>query len=270
VQLLKEIIHINNENEYRYSLLLIVLMLTAMMLPCFASDVTDDNALPFKVGEELKFKIYLGFILGGNGKMSVDSITEIDGHPCFKIISEAKSTRTVDNFYKVRDKIISWWDVEGGFTRRYEKKVREGRYRSYKLVEYTPERGMALLYKDSKDSPDTLDLPDSVQDVYSALYHLRTKELKVGESIWIDVHDIDKRYDLEVLVLRKETLKVPAGKFECFVVEPKLKSSGIFRREGRMQVWFSDDEYKIPVMMRSKLYFGSVWAKLESYKLGGE
>jgi len=37
-----------------------------------------------------------------------------------------------------------------------------------------------------------------------------------------------------------------------------------------MQVWFSDDEYKIPVMMRSKLYFGSFWAKLESYKLGGE
>ncbi|MCF7811891.1 DUF3108 domain-containing protein [bacterium] len=246
-------------------------MLAVSGKPCLGSNNADVNNLPFKVGEKLGFRVYLGFIYGGNATMSVNSIEDIDGYPCYEIISEAKSTSAIDNFYKVRDRITSWQDVKGGFSRRYEKKLREGSYRSNKLVEYTPELEIALLYNGTDDEcPDTLEIPGSVQDVLSALYYLRTKKLRVGESVWIDVHDINKRYNLEVEVLRKETISVPAGKFECFVIEPKLMSSGIFRREGRMQVWLSDDEYKIPVMMRSKLYFGSVWAKLEGYKLGGE
>jgi hypothetical protein len=263
-------IYIRNNIKNQLFLPLFALIFSAIGMPCLGADNVDGNNLPFKVGEKLEFRVYLGFIFGGNASMTVNSITDINGYPCYEIISEARSTSAVDNFYKVRDRITSWQDVEGGFSRRYEKKIREGGYRSERLVEYTPEHQMALLYKNSKDNPDTLDLPGSVQDVLSAFYYIRTKELKVGESIWVDVHDIDKRYDLEVLVLRKETLDVPAGKFECFVVEPKLMSSGIFRREGTMQIWLSDDEFKIPVMMRSKLYFGSVWAKLEGYKLGGE
>ena len=224
--------------------------------------------LPFKVGEKLNFKVYLGFIFGGNATMSVKSIEEVNGYPCYQIVSEARSTRTIDTFYKVRDRITSWLDVQGRFSRRYEKILREGRYRTYKRVGYAPEKGRALLYRKSSELPDTLDINGLVLDILSAFYQVRIEDLKVGKSVWIDVHDIKKRYDLEVEVLRKERLKVPAGEFDCFVLEPRLQTAGIFRREGRMQIWLSDDEHKLPVMMRSKLYFGSVWAKLESFTLG--
>ena len=75
---------------------------------------------------------------------------------------------------------------------------------------------------------------------------------------------------LEVKVLRREKLDVPAGVFDCFVIEPRLMTAGIFRREGKMQIWLSADKHKLPVMMRSKLYFGSVWAKLEGFTLGNK
>ena len=200
--------------------------------------------------------------------MEVASIEEVDGHPCYQIVSEARSTPTVDMFYKVRDRIVSWRDAEGGFSRLYTKKLREGSWRANKRVEYKPEQDLALLFDFKKDRLDSLELKGHVQDVLSAFYHVRGMELKVGKSVWLDVHDINKRYDLEVEVLRKERIDVPAGEFDCFVVEPKLMSSGIFRREGKMQIWISDDEYRLPVIMRSKLYFGSVWAKLTGYSLG--
>ena len=238
--------------------------------PIYLPAETAPDKMPYQVGERLDFKVYLGFVLGGDAHMSVEEIELIDGRPCYKIVSEARSTPTVDLFYKVRDRIVSWRDVSGNFSRRYDKHLREGHWKDDKRVEYKPENGITLLYKGSNEQADTMKLDGLVQDVLSAFYYVRTKDLEVGKSIWIDVHDIDKRYDLEVQVIRKERLNVPAGKFDCFVVEPLLMSSGIFRREGDMQIWISDDENKLPVMMRSKLYFGSVWAKLERYRLGGE
>ncbi len=246
-----------------------VLLLTALPLSRLSGDPSQSEA-PYRVGERLDFKVYLGLILGGKAHMSVEAVEDVDGRPCLKIVSEARSTRTVDMFYKVRDRITSWRDTSGGFSRRYKKHLREGKWKDDKLVEYKPEAGIALLHKGSGEQPDTLELDGLVQDVLSAFYHVRTQELKVGHSIWIDVHDINKRYDLEVLVRRREKIKVPAGKFDCFVVEPLLKTSGIFRREGDMQIWLSADEHKLPVMMRSRLYFGSVWAKLTGYRLGDQ
>lgn len=200
--------------------------------------------------------------------MSVESVEQIDGHDCLKIVSEAKSTRTVDRMYKVRDRIETWRDVEGQFSRRYTKRLREGKWKDDKRVEYNPEAGFSCLYRGEGAMPDTQSLDMQVQDVMSAFYEVRQHNLEVGRSVFFELHDIDKRYRLEVKVLRKETIEVPAGKFDCIVVEPLLQSSGIFRREGSVQIWLSDDQYKMPVLMQSRLYFGRVWAKLVGFRRG--
>ncbi|MFC2150535.1 DUF3108 domain-containing protein [Calditrichota bacterium] len=224
---------------------------------------------PIQVGERLDFKVYFEFVLGGDASMSVKKIEKIDGHDCFHFVSEAHSTRTVDMFYKVRDKVESWQDIDEGVSRRYVKHLREGRHKDDKRVEYNPEEAGALVYKGENDGePDTVKIEGNIQDVLSAFYDVRRYDLEIGKSVNISVHDIDKQYVLEVQVLRKETITVPAGEFECFVVEPLLMSSGIFRKEGNLQIWLTADEYKMPVLMRSKLYFGSVWAKLVGYRRG--
>ncbi len=225
---------------------------------------------PFGVGEQLEFKVYFEFILGGHANMSVISIDEVDGHPCYRIVSEARSTRTVDRFYKVRDRIESWRDLEGGFSRGYNKQLREGKHRDEKRVEYKPEEGLALLYRGSSEQPETLAVEGFVLDVISAFYEVRTRELEVGKTITVNVHDIDKQYELEVEVLRKEQIEVPPGRFDCFVIEPKLQSAGIFRREGDMQIWISDDQFRMPILMKSRLYFGRVWARLIDFRRGEE
>jgi hypothetical protein len=232
----------------------------------FASSNPD---LGYKIGEELDFNIYFEFVRGGTSRMSVDSVM-IDGHSCFHFVSTARSARMVDGFYKVRDRVESWQDIEGSFARRYSKRLREGRYKSDKRVDYLPEDSLAVLYKKKDAIAETLAVKGKVFDVLSAFYEIRTRPLEVGKTISIELFDVDKYYTLEVNVLRRETIKVPAGKFDCFVIEPRLKSAGLFRRKGSMQVWITADENRIPVLMRSRLYFGRVWAKLTKYKLGKE
>jgi hypothetical protein len=109
-------------------------------------------------------------------------------------------------------------------------------------------------------------VPPFVQDVLSALYYVRTLNLVVGKSIFIDNHAEKKIYPLEVKVYKKEKVEVPAGKFNCWKVEPFLKSTGIFRQEGRLIVWLTDDSRKLPVLMKSKVTIGSISVRLQEIK----
>jgi hypothetical protein len=63
-------------------------------------------------------------------------------------------------------------------------------------------------------------------------------------------------------------VKVPAGEFYCVVVEPILQTPGIFEQKGSLTVWLTDDEKKMPVLMKSKVVVGSIVTELVSYQLG--
>jgi hypothetical protein len=69
-------------------------------------------------------------------------------------------------------------------------------------------------------------------------------------------------------VLRKETIDVPAGRFNCIVVQPVIKTPGIFSENGNAEVWLSDDSRHVLVQLKSRLSFGSINLYLRSYKPG--
>jgi len=107
-----------------------------------------------------------------------------------------------------------------------------------------------------------------VQDILSAFYYVRTLNLEPGDTIPLPYHDNGGNYPIKVIVHRRDTVSVPAGRFACLVVEPIIATPGLFQRKGRMFLWITDDEKKMPVMMVSKIPIGSVVAKLLEYKLG--
>jgi hypothetical protein len=106
------------------------------------------------------------------------------------------------------------------------------------------------------------------QDVLSAFYYVRTQPLAPGDSLEVPNHSDGKNYPLMVRVLRRETITVPAGTFTCLVVEPLLKTAGLFKQEGRLTIWLTDDARKMPVLMKGKVTVGSIVAELESFRMG--
>jgi hypothetical protein len=110
-------------------------------------------------------------------------------------------------------------------------------------------------------------VPPRVQDVLSALYFVRTLPLEVGQSIAIANHIDGKNYPLVVKVHGRERVKVDAGEFDCLVVEPILRGPGVFTQKGRLTVWLTDDDVRMPVLMKSKVVIGHVAAILKSYEV---
>ena len=80
----------------------------------------------FTAGEKLVYSVDYGFIHAGTALLTVEKIDRIHGRNCYYITSWALSSPAFSMFFKVEDKIVSYLDVEGLFSWRSEKHLREG------------------------------------------------------------------------------------------------------------------------------------------------
>jgi len=215
----------------------------------------------FAEGEELIFSIEYGPIKAGTGVMKVLGIEDIHGKRCYHVISEAKSSSFFSYFFRVDDRMDSYIDVDGIFSRRFEKRIREGKFRSDQTVVYDQEKNLVFFKGDS------IRVSPFVQDALSVFYYVRTQELEVGKVIVVDSFTDGKLYSLKIKVLGIEEVEVKAGRFKCFVIEPSFRGTSIFRQKGKLKIWLTKDERKIPVLMKSKAPFGSIYAKLIKYRI---
>jgi len=219
--------------------------------------------VPFGVGERLEFSVNYNVIRAGTATLSVEGIELVNGHRCYRIVSMARSNSIISTFFEVRDRVVSLMDVRGLFSRKFEKHLREGRYVKDEVVAIDQEAGLAY-YADG----DTVEVLAGTQDALSSLYFVRTLDLEVGRIVAFANHAGKKNYPLRVRVLGRERIRTPAGRFSCIVVEPRLKSEGIFKHKGRLTVWLTDDEMRLPVKMKSQIKIGSITAELVSWRRG--
>lgn len=217
----------------------------------------------FGVGERLEFSVKYGMLPAGTAVMKIPEIIDYEGYPSFRIISTAESNSVVSVFYKVRDSVETIVDYNGIFPRKFHKHLREGGYKADKTTLFDQRRHLAIA------GNDTVPTYAFAQDALSSLYFIRTRELTPGSEILIDNHTDKKNYPLKVIVYRKETVEVPAGSFDCVVIEPVMRAEGIFKAKGRIWIWLTDDQFKMPVKMKTEVFFlGSVTAQLKKFTLG--
>ncbi len=231
-----------------------------------AAGAGPDSAavVPFAPGERLVFSIDYGPVNAGEGTLEVRGLVETDGHPCYLIESRASSNRFFSAFYMVRDKVVSHVDVARLYSRYFAKRLREGEYRQNIEVRFDQVAGKAH-YADGR----TFDTMPGVHDVLSAFYFVRTLALEPGRTYHVDTHSSRKNYPLEVIVHGRERVKVPAGEFDCLVVEPVILGDGLFQHEGSLTIWLTDDARKMPVLMKTKVKVGSIDASLKEFVTGG-
>ncbi len=218
--------------------------------------------VPWKIGEYFQFSIDWNGLNGGNSLMQVQNIQRVDGRRAYRIVTKAESNSFVSKFYKVRDRAESYIDAESLYTRRFVKHLREGGYKKDIDVRFDHDQRKALY-----DDGEAIDVPARVQDVLSAFYYIRTRPLPNGATIVIPTHDNKKSYEMEVKIHKRERIEVPAGKFDCVLVEPMLKSEGVFKSKGSIYVWLTDDERRIPVQVKSKVPIGSISVSLTDMRL---
>jgi hypothetical protein len=217
----------------------------------------------FTAGEKLTFDVNYGFITAGRAFMEIPQIKKISGRDAFNVVFRVNSVSTFDAFYRVRDRYETYLDVEGIFPWRFEQHIREGSYSRDFSAYFDQWKGKAITKKGSYP------IPENVNDIVSAFYYLRTFDFsnaKVGDTFHLENFFKDKVYPLDVIYRGKEKITVAAGTFNCFIVEPLVVEGGLFKSEGSIIIWLSDDELKIPVKVKTKVLIGSIDAELTKYE----
>ncbi len=212
----------------------------------------------YAAGETLDYTVNWMKIAGGTARMTI--APEGDGK--WRITSVAKSGGGLARFIKVRDEIETIVDRRDFSTLRYTKKLDE---RGDKMEEVTTvEDGIASRKrKKIRKTP----VPRPVYDPISVIYHFRTLELAPGKMYEFTLISDGKIYTVHGRVMKREKVTTPAGTFDALLVEPQMASSGV-QREERLFIWYSDDERRLPLRIRTEVKFGSVTATLKSVSTG--
>jgi hypothetical protein len=221
------------------------------------------SRVPFGVGERFDYDVRLGSLKVGNSQMQVRAVESIRGRDAWHTQFWLKGGTF---FYRVNDLFESWIDVETFSSLRFVKQLEEGTADREQSYEIYPERG---LYVNQRNDKPTRTLPTVRQplDDGSFLYFVRTLPLVVGETYDFTRYFIPDRNPVRIRVLRRERVTVPAGTFNAIVVQPIIKTKGIFSEDGHAEVWLSDDSARMVLQLKSRLAFGSLNLYLTSYAL---
>ncbi len=212
------------------------------------------------VNKRFVYYIYWSGIKAGEAVMNYTSTPE-----GITIRTHATSAPIVTFFYPVDD-ISESTLYPDGYPKKFIVKVRQGRHRRDKVTYFerkTDGKPQKIIYNNIlDDTTEEFFFERQAYDPLSAFYEMTKWGLKIGQKVFIDIFDSAKLWNVEVQVLRKERVGVPAGEFDTIVVKPILKSEGIFPKTGDITIWATDDDKKLPVLLKSKAVIGFFSAEL--------
>lgn len=223
-------------------------------------------AVPWGPGERAEYQLSTG-VFGdvGQGFLQVPGIEAVRGHDTYHI-ELGVSGSVLFGAFKLEDRFQTWMDVNTLVARRFQKNQIEDDFVRNRTYDFYPEN--LTWHWVERDLSGFLPSREPLDEV-SMLFLVRTLPLRVGETYTLNRYFKSEDNPVVIKVVRKERVKVPAGEFDTIVVRPVIKTDGIFGEESDLEVYFSDDERRILVMMHSKApWVRSLHLRLTSYRPG--
>jgi hypothetical protein len=206
--------------------------------------------VPFGVGERFTYDVKLGPFKAGRGSMEVTGLDTLRGRTVWRIVFRVKGGILG---YKADNTMESWIDTVTKFSLRFTQDFEQTGKDRKKVYEIFPERSV---YQEP-DKPEQPSVPDPLDDA-SFIYFIRTVPLEIGRTYSFERYFRPNKNPVRIKVLRRETVKVPAGTYQTIVVQPIIKSKGIFSEDSKAEIWFSEDANRIMVQLKADLPVGSL------------
>lgn len=234
----------------------------------------DMDNTAFQVGEEITYKLYYNwnFVWIPAGEV-VFLVKDFNNQYHFSVVG--KTYKSYEWFFKVRDYYDTYVDKETLLPTVSIRDVTEGGYTLYDKVNFDQKQKTATSIRgrsiDKIKENNKFDLEDCTHDILSIIYHARNidyNQYESGQKFPIKLFMDKKSWPLEVNYLGKESeTKIKGlGKFKTIKFSPEVVSGFIFTEDTKMDVWVSDDDNRVPLLIESPLSVGSVKAVLKDYK----
>ena len=209
------------------------------------------------INETLNYSISFRFLPAGEAQIDFSSDT-LNGYPAFHLKSTLKTNVFIDNFFIIRDEVDIWLDVNDFSLKKVIKNIHEGNYKKYNHT-YILNDSTAVF------NGKNIFLSDKVYDPIALIYFLRNQNLEFDYNKSILSYDNGKVKQLYIDILGIELINVfPLGKIECIKVAPRTTTKEpLLKNNGEMEVWFTNDNIKLPVKIVQKTNIGNMTMKLK-------
>lgn len=213
--------------------------------------------LPFRIGEQLNYQIYLG-----SSPLSVGAVTfgvrdrgryfNRDG---LLLTATAQTTAAGARVFPVTDQIRSYVDPVSLLPFRTELTLSEGKYRHNRNYDLDQNRGAA-----TPDKGPRVDIPVGTHDLISLFYALRTFDLTPLKRNAISIMATDRPLTLFVTSLRRETIELSGQKIPTILLS--LTTDDPQSDKMQVRVWVGDDSRHLPLRIAAVTDLGPVRADL--------
>jgi len=234
----------------------------------FAQSFHNINNQAFARGEKFEFKIAFNSMLTGNltaGRATLDVKPEnklFNNRSTFHAVGAGKTTGFIELFYKIDDRLESYFDEKAFVSWQFVRHTRENNYKKDDIVDFRQNERIAVsLNKKTK-------VPANTQDIISAFYYARTLDISAllpGDFIPIPFFLDDSVYQSKMVFKGRETVKTKLGRFRCLAIRPMVATGYTFDDPYPITVWVTDDLNRIPILIESELSVGKVKIELTSY-----
>ena len=181
------------------------------------------------------------------------------------VTATAVSSGFVNALYKVSDHFEAFFDPHKFCSFRVSKHSEEGSRARQVELRFDYARGKSVEDEKNLKTGETKhienDIPGCVTDVVSGFYYLSSLPLQEGNSYSFPINDGGKTTEVTLRVEVREQVKVPAGTFQTIRVKAE-PTSGALKGKGTVWTWYTADDNRTPVQMRSKLGWGTLLFRL--------
>lgn len=245
-----------------------LIILTALVLPSLAQRKNEVIALPFSdapysVGERLTYNVsFSNFVSAGHVELFVAAHGNFYGRDAIELHAHVETTGVVyAALFALNNDFISFVDPTNGQPFRVQQVVREAARSSNTSVDFNQPAGTAAI-------PDRLrigEFPGSY-DFLSALYRLRALPLAEGSTYYLTVRSESQEFQVELKVKGHEAIKTNVGSFNAIATQIRVTNDAAANNY-HVQIYFTDDERHVPVLVTAKTRAGDIRAELAGSQL---
>lgn len=251
------------------NLVILLFLISAISFGQPSKKITISQKKAFQEGEWLRYRMsYSNFLNAGYSTIEVNS-TQNKGKEAFHILGKGKSTGLVSLFFKVKDDYQTFMYKETLKPYRFIRKIDEGGYTKDQEILFDYDTKLATVKNHKHNTEEKFSISTNIQDMLSALYFLRNQKinhLEKGDEIDLQLFFDQKINPIKLQFLGKEIIKTKFGKVTALAFRPLVQAGRVFKEQESVTVWVSDDDNKIPLLIKADLAVGSLRADLDAFK----
>jgi len=212
--------------------------------------------LPFKVGEQLNYRVYLGKSTTPIGSLNFEIKTRgrFFNRDGLQLIVSAETTGTAP--IAIKDQITSYVDPTTLLPFRTEINYSEGKWRHTRNYNIDQDRGAAT----AEGTRERVEIPVGTHDLLSAFYSLRTFDLTPKTSDAVSAMAIHRPRALTVKALQRETIDLNGQKIAAIMLQLTTDDP---QPDGlQIRMWVGDDARHLPLKITAVTAIGPVRAEL--------